>query len=71
MQDNPSPSLPKTNAELIQQCQQRNEDAMKLQLAHRMGRLQFHDNNPTKPSMNIINLQKWYVFNGKLQSSFC
>jgi hypothetical protein len=36
MQDDPSPSLPKTNAELIQQCQQRNEDAMKLQLAHRM-----------------------------------
>jgi hypothetical protein len=61
MQEYSPPSLPKTYAELMQQCQQRNEDAKKLKQAHRMGRLQFHDNNPTKPSMNVINLQKWYV----------
>ena len=59
MRDDPAPSLPKTDVELIRQCQQRNIDARKLQLAYRMCRLQFHDNNPSKPSMNIINLQKW------------
>jgi len=47
--------------EFVQQCNQRNEDAVKLQKAYRMQRLQFHDNNDARQSMNIINLQNWYV----------
>ncbi|CAF4445397.1 unnamed protein product [Rotaria sp. Silwood2] len=59
MCENQAIPIPKTDVELIQQCDQQNQSARTLDQIYRMRRFQYHNNDNVRQSINIINLQNW------------